>query len=335
MNVAVLGLGFMGATHLSAWRKAPHARVTAVMSSNETKLSGDLTSIEGNLGGSGERFDFSGMRKYRRIEDALAADDIDAVDICLPTDLHAPTAIAALRAGKHVLLEKPMALDTADADSIQRAAVECNRLLMVGHVLRFIPTYRAAAEWIAGAGQVHSALFRRRCAAPTWSAWLLDEKRSGGSVCDLLIHDTDYCISLWGMPKAVRATGSRDLSRGIDVISAELQYDRLGPVTVTGGWHHPRAYPFSMEFTIVADAGTLEWSSADSRGLMLYSLDGEGRALPLDANDPFEAELRYFTECARAGRQPDLCPPSQSRDAVALSRLMLRSREHNGQTSAV
>ncbi|HKD07053.1 MAG TPA: Gfo/Idh/MocA family oxidoreductase [Bryobacteraceae bacterium] len=335
MNVAVLGLGYMGATHVSAWAKVADARVAAVMSSSETKLSGDLSAIEGNLGNSGERLDFSGMRKYRRVEEALAADDIEAIDICLPTDLHARTAITALRAGKHVLLEKPMALDTADADDILRAAAESGRVLMVGHVLRFLPAYRAAAEWVAGAGRVHSALFRRRCAAPSWSAWLLDERRSGGSVCDLLIHDTDYCISIWGMPQSVRATGSCDLSRGIDVIGAELQYDGVGPVTITGGWHHPRAYPFSMEFTIVADAGTLEWSSADSRGLVLYSPDGESRALPLDTADPFEAELRYFAECARAGRQPDFCPPSQSRDAAALSRLMLRSREHNGQTSAV
>jgi predicted dehydrogenase len=335
MNVAVLGLGFMGATHLSAWKNVPGARVIAVMSSSETKLSGDLTSIEGNLGRSGERLDFSGMRTYRRIEEALAADDIDAVDICLPTDLHASTAIAALRAGKHVLLEKPMALQTADADDIRRAAAESGRVLMVGHVLRFLPAYRAAAEWITAAGRIHSALFRRRCAAPTWSAWLLDEKRSGGSVCDLLIHDTDYCISLWGMPRTARATGSCDLSRGIDVIGAELEYDGMGPVTVTGGWHHPRAYPFSMEFTIVADAGTLEWSSADSRGLMLYSRDGESRTLPVDDTDPFEAELRYFTECAREGCRPDICPPDQSRDAVALARLMLRSRERHGEISAV
>ncbi len=335
MNIAVLGLGFMGATHLSAWKKVAGANVTAVMSSDDKKLSGDLTSIEGNLGGSGERFDFSAMRKYRRIESVLAAKDIDTVDICLPTDLHAHTAIAALRAGKHVLLEKPMALDTASADEIRRAAAESGAILMVGHVLRFLPAYRAAAKWVAGAGRIHSALFRRRCAAPTWSAWLLDEKRSGGSICDLLIHDADYCVSLWGMPRSVRATGSRDLSRGIDVIGAELQYDGLGPVTITGGWHHPRAYPFSMEFTIVADAGTLEWSSADSRGLVLYTQDGENRSLPLDNADPFEAELRYFAECSEAGRQPDFCPPSQSRDAVALARLMLRSREQNGETTTL
>jgi predicted dehydrogenase len=335
MNVAVLGLGFMGATHLSAWKKVADARVTAVMSSDERKLSGDLTGIEGNLGGSGERFDFSEMGKYRRIENVLSAEDIDAVDICLPTDLHAATAIAALRAGKHVLLEKPMALDPADADEIGRAAAECGRILMVGHVLRFIPAYRATAEWVNTAGRIHSAFFRRRCAAPTWSGWLLDAKRSGGSVSDLLIHDTDYAVSLWGMPRSVRATGSRDLSQGIDLIDAELQYDGVGPVTITGGWHHPRGYPFSMEFAIVADAGVLEWSSADSRGLVLYPPDGEFRALPLDEVDPFEAELRYFTECARSARQPDFCPPSQSRDAVALARLMLRSRERNGEIAAV
>jgi predicted dehydrogenase len=335
MNIAVVGLGFMGATHLSAWKNVADTRVIAVVSLDEAKLSGDLSAIEGNLGGSGQRFDFSGVRKYRRIEEVLAADDVDAVDLCLPTDLHASAAIAALRAGKHVLLEKPMALDAASAENVRRAAAESGRILMVGQVLRFLPAYRAAAEWTSTAGRVHAALFRRRCAAPTWSKWLLDESRSGGATLDLLIHDVDYSISLWGMPRSARATGACDLSRGVDVITAELEYDGIGPVTITGGWHHPRAYPFSMEFTIVTDAGTLEWSSADSRGLMLYSPDGESRTLPLDAGDPFEAELRYFTECARTGRLPDFCPPAQSRDAVALARLMLRSRERNGETTAV
>ena len=111
MKFAVLGLGFMGSTHLKALRAIPGVEVAAVCSLDERALSGDLTAIQGNIGGPGERLDFSRAGKYREPERALDHPDIDAVDICLPTHLHGPIAIQALRAGKHVLVEKPMALD--------------------------------------------------------------------------------------------------------------------------------------------------------------------------------------------------------------------------------
>lgn len=312
MNVAVAGLGFMGATHLKAWRQIPGVRVAAVVSSSEAKLSGDLTSIAGNLGGVGERFDFTEVRKYRSVEDALRDPEIDVMDICLPTDRHESTAVAALSAGKHVLLEKPMALDFASAERILRCAEQNQRILMVAQVLRFVTAHRSAGEWLQTAGPVRAALFRRRCAAPEWSSWLGDKARSGGGVFDLLIHDVDFCLSLWGMPEAIRATGYENLATGIDLLHAELQYPGMNPVFVTGGWHPPATYPFSMDFTIVTDSGTREYSADDA--------------------DPFAAELSYFADCVHGNRLPVLCPPEQSAQAVALLRFMLESREHNGKT---
>src|SRR5882672_98049 len=130
MRIAVLGLGFMGSTHLKALRKIPHATLVAVVSSDEKKLAGDLSAIQGNLGGPGEKMDFSAVKKYRTVAEALDDPAIDAVDICLPTDLHAPVALAALRAGKHVLVEKPIALNFADAEALLRQAEISGRILM-------------------------------------------------------------------------------------------------------------------------------------------------------------------------------------------------------------
>src|SRR5579862_9536240 len=115
MRIGVLGLGFMGSTHLKAIQSLPGVELAAVYSADQTKLAGDLTAIQGNLGGPGEKFDFSAVRQYREIEALLADPSVDAVDICLPTDMHASVAIEAVRAGKHVLVEKPMALDGASA----------------------------------------------------------------------------------------------------------------------------------------------------------------------------------------------------------------------------
>src|SRR6266568_6344905 len=118
MRIAVLGLGFMGSTHLKALRNVPGATLAAVVSGDEKKLSGDLSGIQGNLGGPGEIMDFSGVARYRTVDRALGDPSVEAVDICLPTDRHAPVALAALRAGKHVLVEKPMALDGDSADQV-------------------------------------------------------------------------------------------------------------------------------------------------------------------------------------------------------------------------
>src|SRR5437899_1755376 len=164
MRIAVLGLGFMGSTHLKALRNVPGATLAAVVSSDDAKLAGDLSGIQGNLGGPGEKMDFSGVARYHTVQEALGDPNVDAVDICLPTDRHAPTAIDALRAGKHVLVEKPMALDGETADRLIAEAARNNRILMTAQVLRFLPPYQKSAELVKSAqlGAVRSAVFRRR-----------------------------------------------------------------------------------------------------------------------------------------------------------------------------
>src|SRR5262249_21629528 len=148
------------------------------------------------------------------------------------------------------------------------------RVLMTAQVLRFFPAYAKTSELVKSGklGAVRSALFRRRCAAPAWSKWLANPAVSGGGVFDLLIHDVDYCVHLFGAPESVSATGYEEMPRGIDCITAQLHYADLD-VIVTGGWHHPKAYPFSMEFTVVSDGGTLEFNSS-GRPLALFGADG-------------------------------------------------------------
>src|SRR5688572_23126190 len=115
-RMAILGLGFMGSTHWKAARAAAGVEVTAILSKDPRKLSGDLSAIKGNTGGPGEVMDLTGVTAYTDLDALLADPNIDAVDICLPTNLHESVSTAALRAGKHVLVEKPMALDGESAD---------------------------------------------------------------------------------------------------------------------------------------------------------------------------------------------------------------------------
>ncbi len=321
----------MGSTHVKALHSIPGATLAAVYSQDEKKLAGDLSAIEGNLGTSGEIFDFSAVTKYRNIASLLADPTIDAVDICLPTNLHSETALAALRAGKHVLVEKPMALTGALADEMIAEARRAGKVLMGAQVLRFLPAYRALIASLDSGefSPVRTALFRRRCAAPAWSKWLGDASQSGGGVFDLLIHDVDLAIKLFGVPEAVSATGYEDAGNGVDIITAEFHYRDMPFVTVAGGWHHRKSYPFSMEYTVVTDGGTFDYSSSRNEA-NLYRASGEAAPLVLSERDGFEAELAYFVECCEAGKKPDLCPPEESAAAVKLTLLMLEARRQNG-----
>jgi predicted dehydrogenase len=326
MRIAMLGLGFMGGVHLRAWREVAGATVTAVFSNDERQLAGDLTATQGNLGRAAECLDFSAVRKYRELDAVLGDPEIEAVDLCLPTFLHEDAAVAALRAGKHVLVEKPMALDGASARRMVAEAERAGRILMTAQVLRFFPEYVALRNAMPGLGAVRGAFFRRRCAAPGWGGWLKDPEKSGGGVFDLLIHDVDMCLHLFGRPEAVSAVGHDDAKAGLDTLHGELFYP-FGVVVVSGGWQHEGTFPFGMEYSVTLDGGTIEFNSA-GRPPTLYTATEQ--ALPLEPNDGYHAEIEYFAECCRLRRQPERCPPRESGLAVEVMRTLLAARERNG-----
>jgi predicted dehydrogenase len=330
MRIAMLGLGFMGGVHLRAWREAG-ATLTAVFSNDERQLTCDLSATQGNLGRPGERHDFSAVRKYRDLAAVLADPEVDAVDICLPTFFHEDVAVAALRAGKHVLVEKPMALEGSGARRMIAEAESAGKILMGAQVLRFFPEYVALRQAMPALGGVRGAFFRRRCAAPAWGGWLKDPAKSGGGVFDLLIHDVDMCVHLFGPPAAVSAVGHCDTAASLDILHGQLFYP-FGVAIVCGGWQHEGAFPFGMEYSITMDGGTIEYSSA-GRPPTLYTQTEQ--ALPLgcegQAADGYTAEIAYFIECSNAGRQPERCPPRESALALELMRALLASREREGE----
>jgi predicted dehydrogenase len=335
MRIGVMGLGFMGSTHLKAMANIPGAQLGAVMDVDERRLSGDLSGVHGNIGSPAQMMDFAGVKKYRSVEEMAGDPDFEAVDVCLPTFLHAPVTLELLRAGKHVLVEKPMALDGAACDQMVAEAEKQGLVLMVAQVLRFAPAYQALDGYMrdGSLGSIRSALFRRRCAVPGWGPWEFDAAKSGGGVFDLLIHDVDICAHLFGMPESVSAIGHEDMANGIDILLAQFHYPGIGFVAVTGGWHHAGAFPFSMEFTVVGDRGVMEYDSA-GRPPTLYRANGESEAPKLSEKDFYQAEIEYFVDCCRTRGKPTLCPPEESARSVKLALLMLESRRRNGERMA-
>jgi predicted dehydrogenase len=247
------------------------------------------------------------------------------IDICLPTDLHAEIAITALAAGKHVLCEKPMALTSLDCDRILEAAGKHNRVLMIAHVLRFWPEFRALEDFVRSrqGGQVRSAKFERSCGIPDWSGWLPVDARSGGAVLDLLIHDIDQVLMLFGLPDTIAATPAGDL----DAISASLKYPDGLEVRIEGGWL-ASGTPFSMGFSAKSQNALLE---LNNQGLFLDDGGGRHKVQPPEG-DGYDAEIAYFIDCCRTGKKPERCLPEQSAQAVKLALALKEARTQGGES---
>ncbi|MDE2798076.1 MAG: Gfo/Idh/MocA family oxidoreductase, partial [Gemmatimonadota bacterium] len=110
VSIGIIGLGFMGMTHYRGIQNVRGGKVAAICTRSPKKRAGDWRGLGGNFGEPGGMEDLSGIRTYEKIDDLLSDASIDLVDICLPTSQHCEVAIAAMRAGKHVLVEKPIAL---------------------------------------------------------------------------------------------------------------------------------------------------------------------------------------------------------------------------------
>src|SRR5262245_30906663 len=163
VRIGIAGIGFMGMIHFYGARKLRGGKVTAISTRNPRKLAGDWSSIQGNFGPRGRRReDLTGVGRYSNIDDLLADPTIDLVDVCLPTERHPEVAIAALRAGKHVLVEKSIALDARDANRMLTAAKRAGRHLMVAHVLPFFPEFAFARQLIRSGkyGKLIAASFK-------------------------------------------------------------------------------------------------------------------------------------------------------------------------------
>jgi len=329
IRVGLVGLGMMGATHFKGWRKTDLAEVTAVCDVRAERLAGDLSKSLGNIDtGAAVRQDFSRIGKYAAYSALLRKADVDLVDLCVPTDLHAKMAIAALKAGKHVFCEKPMALNVRQAVTMAQAADEFDRRLMVGQVLRFWPEYLAMKEMVDAArhGRVRSATFRRFGATPTWSDWFTDPARSGSGAMDLHIHDADTVQWFFGPPKKVTSQGVTGPAGGMDSIITLYAYDDIPVVAAEGGWGFPLSYGFWMGATIVFERAAVVYDSRLSPAMTLYE---QGRPAPVhppvQPANAYAEELRYFAECIRADQPPQRLMPADAARAVALVEAEVRS----------
>ena len=323
IRIGIVGIGFMGMIHYLAARGLRGGGVAAICSRDEKKLGGDWTGIQGNFGPRGEMMDLSAVKKYRDLDAMLADKDIDLIDLCNPTQAHPESAIKALTAGKHVLVEKAIALEMRDADLMVAAAKNSGKLLMVAHVLPFFPEFAFAAEAIRDRryGKLRAAHFKRIISKPDWSEAIGDVGKTGGPAIDLHIHDTHFIGLVCGIPAQVFSTGIVD-HQSVEHLTTQYLYGPEGPcVTCTSGALAMKGRPFVHGYEIYFERATLIYESGLCP-LTVLGADG-GREQPKlaggdDATAAFTLELQAAVEGVKNNQEPDYLNGKLARDALVL-----------------
>lgn len=339
VRIGIVGVGFMGWAHFSGAMKFTDAgritgsklkggTVTTICSRSPEKLIGDWTSIQGNYGPRGIKLDLTKIVAYDDYRQMFASPDIDLIDICLPNDQHEDVAIAALNAGKDVLIEKPISVDLKSAERMVAAAKKTGRRLMVAQVLPFFPEFKFVADTIASGkyGKLRAANFRRVISSPKWSSDMSDFRKLGGWGIDLHIHDNHFISLICGVPQQVFSRGI--LQEGfVNHVHTQYVYDNpeLAVSCVSGGIAAD-GLAFSSGFEIYLDnatllysAGTLGGEWVQDRPLTLIT-GGKVTQPKLKGGaewcSAFTAELQTAVDAVKNGDVSPLLSAELARDAL-------------------
>ena len=308
IKIGLIGCGFMGGMHSACYKEIEGAKVVAVADVRAEKAE-DAAKVHG-------------AEVYANGMDLIANADVDVVDICLPTYLHTEHAIASMKAGKNVFIEKPVALTEEECELLLATEKETGVKIQIGQVIRFWDEY----VWLKEAydkreyGEILSASFKRLSSYPTWAwdGWLHDAKRSGSMALDLHIHDVDYMRYLMGEPDGLTSRAVRDESGTIEQIFTIYNYGDVA-VSVEGCWDYPADFPFDAEFRVKFEKATVV---NNGNGLCVYPK--EGGVIRPELKPAFEGtndiggnlsslggyynELKYFIETLDAGEELTVAP---------------------------
>lgn len=325
MGVGVIGLGFMGQTHVRAYQAAAAdglpCELVAVCDASPQRLSGEVLT-QGNLGraGAGRLFDPRRVRGYSDIGGMLADPGVGIVSVCTYTDTHVELAIRAVEAGKHVLVEKPVAVGAAGVRRLAEVAARSGKLCMPGMCMRFWPGWDWMRDRVrdGSLGVCKSATFQRLGSGPGWAAeFYRDVERSGGPLWDLHIHDADFVYWCFGRPRAVRTSGTEE--HFTTVYECEG-----GPahVTAEGAWDLARGAGFRMRYLVTFEKGTVEFDLSKTPAAVVHRAEGS-EPVPVGRWSAYEEEIRHFVRVA-AGTEAALRATME--DAVVVAEILEAER---------
>jgi predicted dehydrogenase len=250
---------------------------------------------------------------------------VDVVDVCLPTPLHSRYVIAALKAGKHVLTEKPFALNAREADQLVQAAKQATPMLMCAMCMRFWPAW----AWLKDAidaksyGRVLSAHFRRVTSHPGGPFYSKGDA-CGGAILDLHIHDTDFIQYCFGKPDAVFSRGYAANTGRTDHVSTLYLYKHVPLVSAEGGWAMAPGFGFQMQYTVNFEKATAVFDLGAPDQLRLIQ-QGKSKPVAVKKGMGYQHEIAYFLECVRTGRRPRTVEPASAALSVKIVEAEVRS----------
>lgn len=325
MNIVVVGFGFMGMTHTINILRNPHLRLVAIVDKNAEQVNEKLHENSGNFStGSLTESDISGVTIYSDLGECLRVERPDACVIAVHTVLHYEMAKLALEAGVHVFLEKPFCLNVKEGEELLALAGEKDKILMIGHVVRFMPAYRKLKDIIDSGefGGLEFLSLSRFSGVPAWGQWKDRQKdfgSSGGALFDLVIHDIDFAQWVCGIPDNVVSQNLSGKLSNHDYISAFWKYNsRELTVKIEGGNTFHSAYPFQAGFSAKFADASLLFSSREPDHIIVATDSDTGLISVGDANEGFSGELSYFVDCVLQNKMPELCTPESALDSIRL-----------------
>jgi UDP-N-acetylglucosamine 3-dehydrogenase len=228
LGFGVIGLGEIGQHHLEGLRRSPHARVAAVADTRRDLV--DAAAAEG-----GE------ARAYADYHDLLADDGVQAVNVCVPHHLHLEIALGAIAAGKHVLVEKPLALTVDECDRIIAAAESAEVTVGVSHNQLFYPPHVRARELIEDGTLGVPRLLRLRLGiGGKFAGWRSDPAQTGGGLLfDAGVHRFYLARYLFGEVAEVSAVVDHPAEEGEDLAVVTLRFESGALGVIEANYHCP------------------------------------------------------------------------------------------------
>ena len=336
LKVGLVGLGFMGNSHLQNYIRLEEEgfpiKLVAICDVDDAKQGGAL--VEGNLPTGVSPVDFTKYNFYKDMAEMIKTEELDYVDLCLPTYLHSPMAVEAMSLGMHVFCEKPMAISSDAAQKMIDAAKKYDKQLMIGQTLRFFPSYLYVKEAIDSNryGNVVAGSFFRGGTTPVWSweNWLLQKEKSGGCLLDQHIHDVDTINWLFGAPESVSTSGKViNEGNGYDIVSSNYHYPDGKVINAEDDWTiNNDDFGFEMRFRVNFEKGTIILEN----GKLVDYPHGEKSFEPdISKENGYYLEIKHFAESILNNTRADVRVPSESaKQTIMIAEKEQESADQNG-----
>ncbi len=324
-KVAVVGFGFMGMTHAINILKNNNLKLVAIVDKDTAGIDRKIALKSGNF--PIEKIDpktVASINKYANLDECLQNEQLDAVHICVHTNLHYELARRVLSKGIAVFLEKPMTLDIKQGEALIALAEENRCLFMVGHVLRFMSPYLKLKSWVDDKtyGKLRFLSMSRFSGVPAWGEWKERQSSfgsSGGALFDLLIHDIDFMNYLFGAPDKIDSKILPGVLSNHDYVSAFWTYDRLKlNVKLEGGNTFHNSFPFHAGYMANFEKASVLFTTLKPEIIQVADDERVKEIDAEDGGDGFYNEIAYFHDCLAQQKQPEKCMPQSSLETIKL-----------------